>query len=106
MHWGDWEGHTPKTSRLIHGAGIRAMGYVMDLLWERNGARSRFAFEEGLGCLVGHTAWTSGTWKFAENEVVPWNAIQNVDRQINGLAHYLVGVVRRAERPEMSRVAR
>jgi len=95
----DWKGHNPKTSRLIHGAGIRAMGYVMDLLWERNGARNRIAFEEGLQCLVGHTAWTGGTWKFSEEEIVPWNAIQNIDRQINGLAHYLVGVVRRSEKP-------
>jgi DGQHR domain-containing protein len=95
----DWENHTPKTSRLIHGAGIRAMGYVMDLLWERNGARNQAAFEEGLACLDGHTAWTSGTWRFADNEIVPWNAIQNVDKQINGLAHYLVNVVRRSEKP-------
>jgi hypothetical protein len=95
----DWKGHSPKTSRLVHGAGIRAMGYVMDLLWERNGARNEVAFREGLKCLVGHTAWTSGSWRFTENEVVPWNAIQNVDRQINGLAHYLVNVVRRSVRP-------
>jgi DGQHR domain-containing protein len=101
----DWEGHTPKTSRLVHGAGIRAMGYVMDLLWERNGARNRPAFEHGLECLVGHTAWTSGTWKFADNEIVPWNAIQNIDKQINGLAHYLVNVVRRSEKPEKARYA-
>jgi DGQHR domain-containing protein len=96
---GDWKGHNPKTSRLVHGAGIRAMGYVMDLLWERNGARNGVAFLEGLRCLKGHTAWTSGTWKFSENEIVPWNAIQNVDKQINGLAHYLVNVVRRSEKP-------
>jgi DGQHR domain-containing protein len=101
----DWEGHTPKTSRLIHGAGIRAMGYVMDLLWERNGARDRRDFRDGLACLKGHTAWTSGTWKFGENEVVPWNAIQNIDRQINGLAHYLVNVVRRSEKPRVNRLA-
>lgn len=100
----DWEGHTPKTSRLIHGAGIRAMGYVMDLLWERNNARTRSEFQDGLECLVGYTAWTNGTWKFGENEIVPWNAIQNVDKQINGLAHYLVNVVRRSERSANKRV--
>ena len=91
----DWEGHTPRTSRLVHGAGIRAMGYVMDLLWERNNARTRTAFEEGLQCLKGHTAWTSGNWKFGPNEILPWNGIQNVDKQIMTLAHYLVGVARR-----------
>lgn len=101
----DWEGHTPKTSRLIHGAGIRAMGYVMDLLWDRNKARNRPAFEEGLQCLKGRTAWTSGSWRFGESEIVPWNAIQNVDKQINGLAHYLVNVVRRTEKPAGARYA-
>jgi DGQHR domain-containing protein len=95
----DWKGHNPKTSRLVHGAGIRAMGYVMDLLWERNGARNGLAFREGLKCLVGQTAWTSGTWRFSDNEIVPWNSIQNIDKQINGLAHYLVNVVRRSEKP-------
>jgi len=99
----DWKDHTPKTSRLIHGAGIRAMGYVMDLLWERNSARTKSEFLDGLECLVGHTAWTSGTWKFGDNEIVPWNAIQNVDKQINGLAHYLVNVVRRSEKRATAR---
>ena len=92
----EWEGHTPKTSRLIHGAGIRAMGYVMDLLWERNVARSRTAFREGLDCLVGNAAWTKGAWRFGPDEVVPWKEVQNVDRQILKLAHHLVGMVKRS----------
>ena len=29
--WSDWHGHTPATSRLLHGAGIQAMGDVMEL---------------------------------------------------------------------------
>lgn len=28
----EWDGHKPKTSRLVHGAGIVAMGYIMELL--------------------------------------------------------------------------
>ena len=92
----DWIGHNPKTSRLVHRAGIRAMGYVMDLLWERNGARNKTAFRQGLECLVGKTAWTRGVWRFGEEEVIPWNGIQNIDGQILRLAHYLVGVVRRS----------
>jgi len=27
-----WYGHTPKTSRLVHGAGIVALGYVTEVL--------------------------------------------------------------------------
>jgi DGQHR domain-containing protein len=92
----DWIGHNPKTSRLVHGAGIRAMGYVMDLLWERN-SRSVASFQRGLEPLKGKTAWTAGSWEFGENEVIPWNRIQNVDSQIMRLAHHLVGIVRRSD---------
>jgi DGQHR domain-containing protein len=92
----DWKGHGPKTSRLVHGAGVIAMGYVMELLYARDGAREREAFTKGLAVLRGRTAWTHGSWRFSENEVVPWNAIQNVQRQIMALAHYLVTVVKRS----------
>lgn len=93
----DWHGHTPKSSRLIHGVGIRAMGYVMDLLWEREGALDRNTFGRGLQSLVGHTAWTKGQWRLSEEEVFPWNGLQNIDRHVLGLARYLVGVVKRAD---------
>jgi DGQHR domain-containing protein len=92
----DWKGHNPKTSRLVHGAGIVAMGYVMELLYARDGVRDRASFRRGLSVLKGRTAWTQGSWKFGETEVVPWNAVQNVQRQIMGLAQYLVTVVKRS----------
>jgi DGQHR domain-containing protein len=93
---GDWEGHSTKTSRLVHGAGIVAMGYVMELLYARDGARDRAAFRRGLAVLKGRTAWTQGYWKFSDTEIVPWNGIENVQRQIMGLAQYLVMVVKRS----------
>jgi DGQHR domain-containing protein len=92
----DWKGHGPKTSRLVHGAGVIAMGYVLELLYARDGARDRHAFAKGLAVLRGRTAWTHGSWRFGESEVVPWNAVQNVQRQIMALAHYLVTVVKRS----------
>lgn len=92
----DWKGHSPKTSRLVHGAGVIAMGYVMELLYARDNARDRVAFRKGLAVLKGRTAWTRGSWKFGDTEIVPWNAIQNVQRQIMGLAQYLVTVVKRS----------
>jgi DGQHR domain-containing protein len=99
----EWHHQTPKTSRLVHGAGIIAMGYVMELLHSRQGARSRADFREGLKCLVGRTAWTKGAWRFGAEEVVPWNAVQNVPRQIMALAHYLVGIVKKStSAPEAS----
>lgn len=96
----DWNGHSPKTSRLVHSAGIVALGFVMELLHARDGARDRAAFRRGLSVLKGQTAWTHGTWKFSDFEVVPWNALNNVQRQIMALAQHLVAIVKRGSGSE------
>lgn len=90
-----WLGeHTPKTSRLVHGAGIVAMGYVMEVLALLDGARRPEEFAHGLGCLAGRTAWTAGEWDFGGGDVRHWRAIQNVNRDIVLLAQHLIGLVR------------
>ncbi len=99
---GEWHGHKPTTSRLVHGAGITALGYVMDEIYARRHATSQAAFVEGLAPLVGKTAWTEGQWTFADGEVVRWNRIENVPRQIQQLAEHLVGLVRAPHRPPRS----
>lgn len=98
----EWHGHKPTTSRLVHGAGITALGYVMDEIYVRRHAASQEAFAEGLAPLVGKTAWTEGQWKFADGEVVRWNRIENVPRQIQQLAEHLVGLVRAPHRSTRS----
>lgn len=100
----DWEGHNPKTSRLVHGAGIVALGYVMELLVARDGAATRTDFERGLSVLVGKTAWTTGHWKFSSTERIPWNRIENTPRQIMALGQHLISLVRRA--PKKARLGR
>lgn len=90
----DWEGHTAKTSRLLHGAGIVALGYVMDELNIRDRARTKKAFEAGLRPLVGRTHWTSGEWNFGE-ERRRWNALQNNNADYRLLSHHLVRLIRR-----------
>ncbi|MER2507985.1 MAG: DGQHR domain-containing protein DpdB [Amaricoccus sp.] len=86
--------HTPKTSRLVHGAGIVALGYVMEVLALLDGARSPAEFAKGLGCLEGRTAWTSGEWDLGDGDRRNWRAIQNVNRDIVTLAQHLIGIVR------------
>jgi DGQHR domain-containing protein len=90
---GAWEGQTAASSRLRHGAGILAMGAVMEILAERTGARSAEEFEAGLACLKGRTAWTEGTWDF-DGEVRRWNSIQNINRDITLLTHHLTSIVK------------
>ena len=89
-----WEGHTPKSSRLVHGAGIVALGYVMEVLALLDDARSWEEFAKGLACLDGRTAWTSGEWSFGPDDVRHWKAVQNVNRDIVTLARHLIGIVR------------
>ena len=92
----DWEGHVPKTSRLIHGAGITAMGYVMEAIHSSTGCDGRDGFATGLRPLAGRTAWTSGEWDFGA-ERRRWNGLQNVPIDIKQLAHHLVQVLKREQ---------
>lgn len=89
-----WDGHKPKTSRLVHGAGIVAMGYVMELLALNLGSRTWEDFQKGLAPVVGKTAWTSGTWDFGPDDQRIWNSIQNTPSHASALAHYLMRVMR------------
>lgn len=89
-----WSGHKPKNSRLVHGAGIVAMGYVMEVLALSQGARTWEDFQKGLAPLVEKTAWIEGTWDFAPGDQRAWNSIQNTPADIMTLAHYLMRVMR------------
>jgi DGQHR domain-containing protein len=93
----DWEKHTPKTSRLLHGAGIISMGYVMDFINGATGATTREAFTNGLRPLVGRTAWSAGEWDFGD-EKRRWNGLQVVPTDIRQLSVHLTQLLRAAER--------
>jgi hypothetical protein len=94
----EWTGMTPRLSRLRHGAGIVAMGFVMDQLYSSEGAVQRHQFERGLRLLQPHTAWTSGQWQLETYDHRPWNGIQNTPSDIDLLTRYLVGALKRALR--------
>lgn len=91
---GEWVGMTPRVSRLRHGAGIVAMGFVMDLLFSSQGATTKQQFVPGLELLKPYTAWTSGTWKMDDCEL-QWNDIQNTPSDIDLLTRYLVSTTKR-----------
>lgn len=91
----EWVGMVPRTSRLRHGAGIVAMGFVMELLYSTEGARLKDEFIPALRLLKPFTAWTSGTWELSQNDVRPWNGIQNTPSDIDLLANYLTRTMKR-----------
>lgn len=98
---GDWEGHKPKSSRLVHGAGIIAMGHVMELLAYFDKAKTRDEFAVGLACLKPKTAWTQGEWDFGNGERRSWRGIQNVSSDIAMLSDYLVREVRNDQKERL-----
>lgn len=100
----DWDGKTPKTSRLVHGAGVVAMGYVMEDLHSATGATDRDEFARGLRLLKGRTAWSEGEWTFGQ-ERRRWNGLQNVPADVRQLSMHLVQELRRARSREKIRVA-
>ena len=95
-----WDRQTPRTSRLVHGAGIISMGYVMEYLYFSTKARTVEDFKIGLTLLDGKTAWTSGDWKFGTEEKNwrAWNDLQNLNRDWMALSSYLIDILKRAQR--------
>lgn len=96
-------GVAPKKSRLMHGAGIISMGFLMDAVVDRVGTArrrigvSRFASE--IATIAPVCKWTHGFWRFAEETQLKWNELQNTTPHINLLANYLLAKYHRSARP-------
>ena len=96
----EWTGMTPRTSRLKHGAGIVAMGFVMELLHATEGATTRDQFAAVLRLIKPYTAWTSGQWSFSSDDICPWNGVQNTPGDIDALSNHLVRLTKRTLRKQ------
>lgn len=92
-----WDRQTPRSSRLVHGAGIIAMGYVMEHLYFSMGARTVDQFKSGLSLLEGKTAWTCGEWDFGDRKP-KWNELQNLNKDWIALSNYLLATIKRVQR--------
>lgn len=90
-------GLPPRHSRLMHGAGIVAMGFVMDAIadrYRRRGAPGYSDFVENLSPLRPICRWTSGEWAFARRTRRRWNDIQNTPKDIELLVDHLLNAYR------------
>ncbi len=86
-------GLPPAKSRLMHGAGIVAMGYLMDAIGERlrdAGIPEEQQFRQDLLPLVDICRWTDGYWDFGPGVKRKWNEVQNTPKDIQMLANYLM----------------
>ncbi|MFD4370035.1 DGQHR domain-containing protein DpdB [Streptomyces sp. NPDC058486] len=86
----------PRQSRLTHGVGIQALGFVMDTLTDDMPAEE-VDCEEVRNAILGLmpiTAWTSGMWRFPDGEQRRWNGLQNTPNDVRLLTNLLVRAVR------------
>ncbi len=88
----------PRKSRLTHGVGIVALGYVMDEITEvcsrGTASPSEDEYREHLAPLVEVCAWTRGQWDFGLREHRPWNELQVTPKDILKLADLLLRTYR------------
>lgn len=92
-----WNGHKPHTSRLVHGAGIVSVGYLMEFVYSRHNARTKEDFIRHLNEIADKCYWTSGVWPFSDTDKREWNKIQNIPTDVMTLASYLVNQAKRIQ---------
>lgn len=91
-------GKAPTESRLMHSAGIRAMGALMDPIMLRADTSTTPQVEvaEALRRIAPHCCWTEGTWEGLNWQ---WNEIQGTPQHISKLSDHLMQLDRRLSRP-------
>jgi DGQHR domain-containing protein len=85
-------GLPPRKSRLMHGAGIISVGFLMDAISDRHmnrGIPSAKQFQRDLEPLRDVCRWTNGTWDFGPGLRRKWNELQNTPKDIQLLTNYL-----------------
>lgn len=83
-------GKPPTQSRLMHGAGIRAMGRLMDRLMaavDPGQADAAAQIRADLALLAPSCRWTSGRWEELD---LRWNQVENLPRHTHELSSFLI----------------
>jgi DGQHR domain-containing protein len=91
-------GLPPRKSRLMHGAGIVAMGFLLDAIvdrYRRKGAPTVQQYVENLSPLRSSCHWTDGEWMFAGGARRRWNEVQNTPKDIELLVDHLLTLYER-----------
>ncbi|NJK30914.1 MAG: DGQHR domain-containing protein [Deltaproteobacteria bacterium] len=93
LTFGDAWGLPPRQSRLMHGAGIVALGNLMDHIGPRYPKYPKLPtqkfFRSHLEFVEPKCAWRSGKWKFGRDDHRGWNQIQNTRQDVELLTDYL-----------------
>jgi DGQHR domain-containing protein len=89
----------PRKSRLVHGAGIVSMGFLMDVMaynLEDTGKLDINGFIGELTKIENQCFWTEGEWELAEGVLRKWNDFQNTSKDLRILSNHLLGLYRTA----------
>ena len=90
----DWDLPASKT-RLNHGAGLAALGYLMDeIALAKNDSTSTYPFKNALMKIKPNCAWSSGYWKSIDGNKINWNDLQNTAQDIKLLSEILTKIYR------------
>jgi DGQHR domain-containing protein len=87
----EW-GLSPKKCRLLHGAGVVCLGFMMDAIADRyrsKGLPTKTQFVRDLTALAPVCRWSEGFWDFGPGRLRKWNEIQNTSKDIELLSNYL-----------------
>jgi hypothetical protein len=81
-------GLPPESSRLMHSAGIRAMGVLMDRIVTRSMAQPNSSTHQlhSLKNIAPECCWTEGVWK---DLGLAWNEVEQTPRHIRNLSQLL-----------------
>ncbi|MDA7686507.1 DGQHR domain-containing protein DpdB [Pseudomonadales bacterium] len=90
-----WVDKKPKTSRLVHSAGLISIGFVMEHIYSSSKNPSLKEFKQQLAILKEHCAWTEGYWEFGDDNRRPWNGLQFVPRDYLELTQYLIRLLKK-----------
>ncbi len=84
-------GKPPARSRLMHGAGIRAAGRLMDRVMagvDARGPKAADRAEREVRLVAPVCRWTAGEWEGLND--LPWDEVQNTPRHIRVLSNHLI----------------
>ena len=89
-------GIPPRKSRLMHGAGIVSMGFIMDAVADRNrDTLNTSVFGRELQKIAPMCRWNNGFWDFGRGVERKWSDVQNTGKDIQLLTNHLLHAYRR-----------
>lgn len=93
----DW-GSIAKDSRLMHSAGIIAMGVLMDRIYAKiNGREENFGLiQKEIEKIATQCAWSSGKWPLLN---AAWNEVQSTPQDIKSLQDTLIRIYMASSHP-------